>query len=219
MRGARPAGIRRPTTRECMAHGQNGCPRCSDIGELACGKLDPSSPEAMELRRIFREKALSTVFQPIVACEDGEVIGWEALLRGPEGPLHRPLDLFHAAERHGCLVELDMLARRLALRRFADSPVGDTGQLFLNVMIDSVRAEESYETLTAGCVEALGVHVGRIVIEISELHPSPDTSAIVRAVTRFQRDGFRVALDDVGTGYNGLHLWAETRPDIIKVDR
>ena len=186
---------------------------------MASRKLDPSTSEGAELDRIFREKDLTTVFQPVVECESGDVLGWEALLRGPEGPLHRPLDLFRAAERHDCLVELDMLSRRLAIRRFAESPVGETGHLFLNVMIESVRSGEHRESLASSCVETLGLGSDRIVIEISELHPTPDTATLAEAVAHFQREGFRVALDDVGAGYNGLRLWAETRPDLIKVDR
>ena len=186
---------------------------------MACRKLDSTDPEAVELRRIFREQDLATVFQPVVECDSGDVHGWEALLRGPAGPLHRPLDLFRAAERHGCLVELDMLSRRLAIKRFAESPVGDSGQLFLNVMIESVQSGDHLESLASCCVETLGLGSDRIVVEISELHPTTDTASLAQAVAYFQREGFRVALDDVGAGYNGLRLWAETRPDLIKVDR
>ena len=186
---------------------------------MAGHKLDHSNPEAAELGRIFRERDLVTLFQPIVECDSGNVLGWEALLRGPAGPLHRPLDLFRAAERHGCLVELDMLSRRLAIKRFAASAVGETGQLFLNVMIESLQSGDHLESLASCCVETLGLGSDRIVIEISELHPTTDTASLAEAVAYFQREGFRVALDDVGAGYNGLRLWAETRPDLIKVDR
>ncbi|MCL7751389.1 EAL and GGDEF domain-containing protein [Guyparkeria hydrothermalis] len=195
------------------------CQHCHDIAESACRKIDALTHEANELRRLFREQDLTTLFQPVVACDSGRVVGWEALLRGPEGPLHRPLDLFHAAERHGCLVELDVLSHRLAIRRFAKSVPGPDSRLFLNVMIESVQSGAHLKSLTGKCVERLGLESRRIVMEISELHPTTDTDSLARAVTHFQREGFQVALDDVGAGYNGLRVWAETRPDLIKVDR
>ncbi|QGT78239.1 EAL domain-containing protein [Guyparkeria halophila] len=198
---------------------QTLCQHCHDIAESACRKIDALTHEANELRRIFREQDLVTLFQPVVACDSGRVLGWEALLRGPAGPLHSPLDLFHAAKRHGCLVELDVLSHRLAIRRFADSAAGAAGRLFLNVMIESVQSGAHLKGLTGECVERLGLESRRIVMEISELHPTTDTASLARAVTHFQREGFQVALDDVGAGYNGLRLWAETRPDLIKVDR
>ena len=195
------------------------CQHCQDIAESACRKIDALTQEGNELRRLFLERDLTTLFQPVVACDSGRVVGWEALLRGPEGPLHRPLDLFHAAERHGCLVELDVLSHRLAIRRFARAATGPDTRLFLNVMIESVQSGAHLNSLTGQCVERLGLESQQIVMEISELHPTTDTDTLVRAVTHFQREGFQVALDDVGAGYNGLRVWAETRPDLIKVDR
>lgn len=200
-------------------HDQPHCQHCRDIADSACRKIDALTHEAIELRRIFREQDLATLFQPVVACDSDRVLGWEALLRGPDGPLHGPLDLFRAAERHGCLVELDVLSHRLAIRRFAESHAGSEGQLFLNVMIESVQTGAHLDSLTGACVEVLGLDSSRIVMEISELHPTSDIDSLVQAVTHFQREGFRVALDDVGAGYNGMRLWAETRPDLIKVDR
>jgi EAL domain-containing protein (putative c-di-GMP-specific phosphodiesterase class I) len=35
---------------------------------------------------------------------------------------------------------------------------------------------------------------------------------------RFRSQGFRLALDDVGSGYAGLHAIAEVGPDFIKAD-
>ncbi len=206
-----------------MSEFRASCQRCREIAESACRKIAAieaeTETEAVELRRLFMEQDLQTLFQPIVRCDTGKVSGWEALLRGPKGSLHRPLDLFRAAERHGCLVELDMLAHRLAIRRFAESPAGNAGRLFLNVMIESVQTGAHLDNLTGACVEALGLDSGRIVMEISELHPTTDIDSLTRAVTDFQREGFQVALDDVGAGYNGMRLWAETRPNLIKVDR
>ncbi|WP_322522280.1 bifunctional diguanylate cyclase/phosphodiesterase [Guyparkeria halophila] len=202
-----------------MSQSGTCCQRCQEIADSACTKIATASAEGTELRRIFRERDLTTLFQPLVACDSGRVLGWEALLRGPHGPLHRPLDLFRAAERHGCLVELDVLSQRLAIRRFAESPAGSDGSLFLNVMIESVQTGAHLHNLTGPCVENLGMDSNRVVMEISELHPTADIGALAQAVSHFQREGFRVALDDVGAGYNGLRLWAETRPDMIKVDR
>lgn len=35
----------------------------------------------------------------------------------------------------------------------------------------------------------------------------------------YRSKGFRVALDDVGSGYSNLNVIAELKPDIIKIDR
>src|SRR3712207_2761453 len=57
-----------------------------------------------------------SVLQPIVDLDSGAVVAYEALARGPQGPLERPDLLFAAARDAGRLRELDELCRRTALR-------------------------------------------------------------------------------------------------------
>lgn len=39
-----------------------------------------------------------------------------------------------------------------------------------------------------------------------------------RIIAEYKRLGFTVALDDFGSGYNGLNLLADFQPDMIKLD-
>ncbi len=61
--------------------------------------------EAEELENILNSKNITTVYQPIVSLLDGEIIGYEALSRGPiDSPLQNPDKLFNAARfiiKHG----------------------------------------------------------------------------------------------------------------------
>lgn len=54
---------------------------------------------------------VNTAIQPIVELASGGVIGYEALTRGPAGPLHRPDQLFAAARRAGRLAKLDRICQ------------------------------------------------------------------------------------------------------------
>ena len=45
-----------------------------------------------------------------------------------------------------------------------------------------------------------------------------DVAHVKRIVAEYKRLGFKVALDDFGSGYNGLSLLADFQPDIIKID-
>ncbi len=181
-------------------------------------KIDFSNPLGGELYRIFEQRNLMTLFQPIVNLQSKTVAGWEALSRGPlHSPLHRPLDLFYVAEQMDCLLELDMLARMLAVERFAQ--YRRKGRLFVNVMINSLSNRAHASGVTRQCLTQNGLHSDQLVIELSELYPTDDLPALVEAVKHYQKQGFAVALDDVGAGYNGMRLWSEIRPDIIKIDR
>ena len=51
---------------------------------------------------VVRDGAVTSVFQPIVELDTGAVVAYEALARGPEGPLASPAALFDAAREAGC---------------------------------------------------------------------------------------------------------------------
>ena len=85
-----------------------------------------------ELNKIILEKNISTVFQPIVCLRDGNIIGYEALSRGPESStLQSPINLFKAAETYNMTWELELLCRTKALEKARF--IGKDKFLFINV--------------------------------------------------------------------------------------
>ncbi len=64
----------------------------------------PTCPddECLALRHIIDQDLLVPVFQPIIDIRVRAILGYEALIRGPQGELHRPDQLFAAAQRAGC---------------------------------------------------------------------------------------------------------------------
>ena len=75
--------------------------------------------------RVINQRLVHTFFQPLVHLADSEVVGFEALSRGPEGTdLENPLALFEAAKEAGRLEELDWLCASSAfVRRIAPSSI------------------------------------------------------------------------------------------------
>ena len=87
--------------------------------------------EAAALQRIMAEGLLYPVFQPILDFRVRAVLGYESLIRGPEGSLQRPDQLFAAAARQGLSLDLEHACREASLRAFAAQLL--PGRLFLNV--------------------------------------------------------------------------------------
>jgi len=70
-----------------------------------------------ELRKIISSNNLRTVFQPIVSLQTGEVIGYEALTRGPKDSKYiNPELLFEEAKTHELLWDLEILCRSNAIK-------------------------------------------------------------------------------------------------------
>ena len=171
-----------------------------------------------ELLRILAAKLLTPLFQPLVSLHDGSILGYEALIRGPsDSALHSPLMLFKTAEEFDLLEPLELLCRQLSVQAFADAAVD--GLLFLNVNPMLLLTSDHPSGMTKSFIQHAGLEPARIVIELSEQFQVEDTELFISAVKHYREFGFKIAIDDLGSGFSGLKLWSELQPDIVKIDR
>ncbi|NHI01823.1 GGDEF domain-containing protein [Oceanimonas sp. MB9] len=176
----------------------------------------PSNDDA--LPALIDQDRLNPQFQPIVDIQAGQILGHEALIRGPAGhPLEFPSALFGEARRLGMLSELDLACRQAALRRYHE--LGMDGCIFVNVNPSVLLDKRHPKGCTRRLVQELGLAPEQIVIELSEQDLVQDTAGLKEALNRYRQLGFRIAIDDLGAGYSGLKLWSEIEPDFVKIDR
>lgn len=170
------------------------------------------------VHRIIDQETVYSVFQPIIHLDDGSILGYEALLRGPEATcFHAPIPLFQAAEAVGRLFELECIARKKAIECFIQQDL--PGKLFLNMSPMSLQDPNFQSGQTLTLIESFGFSPQRIVIEITEHHPVQDYQLLIKAVEHYRGMGFTIALDDLGEGHSSLRLWSELRPDYVKLDK
>lgn len=171
-----------------------------------------------EVRRILREKSVHTLFQPIVHLPDRGIIGYEALSRGPSGSyLESAENLFGFTERAGMLGEVEMLCLDRALTNSARLPEGAI--LFLNLSMFGLEFIESEAKGLLGRVEGVGRSPSECVLEITERTYAESAGRLKERVGELRSHGFRIAIDDMGTGYSALHILADLQPDFIKLDK
>ncbi len=160
---------------------------------------------------------VTALYEPIVNAMTREVVGFEALIRGPwESDLHSPGALFCVAERMDLVYELDGLCRRSALAGARGLAPGKL--LFLNCLPTAM-----YDPQLTG--EALLAQLGElrlrpedIVLEISERESIQNFSIFREARDCYGELGFKIALDDTGVAYGSLESIMELKPDFIKAD-
>ncbi|WP_344800909.1 bifunctional diguanylate cyclase/phosphodiesterase [Litoribacillus peritrichatus] len=170
------------------------------------------------LREIIHQGTIQTFFQPIVDLHKQKVLGHEALTRGPsDSPLFSAGVLFETAERAGLQESLEHLCRRQSAQRF--KALGVDGLLFINVSPQALEAPTfSLEKLDK-LLAFVEIDPRQVVLELSERYPASDISETLKALGVLKSRGFRIAIDDLGTGYSGLKLWSEVKPDYVKIDR
>lgn len=150
-------------------------------------------------------------FQPIVRESDRGLFGYEALLRSTHAPLAQPGEILRAAEQLDRLGELGRAIHASVARATRAAPEGST--ILVNLHPWDLRDEG---LLAPG--SPLAAMADRVVLEITErasLEHVPDLRARIDAL---RRQGFRIAVDDLGAGYAGLTCVADLAPDVVKVD-
>ena len=171
-----------------------------------------------ELDRIIGDRRITIVLQPIFDPSRSRIVAYEALTRGPEdSPLHSPLALFEAAAAAERLPELDRLCLSEAMEHFVELDL--PGQLFLNITPVALARFVAFGPSLESIAEDVGLDPVRVVMEVTEDGVTADVSQLRRAVANLRQSGFGFAIDDLGAGFAGLRLWAELRPDYVKIDR
>jgi diguanylate cyclase (GGDEF)-like protein len=170
------------------------------------------------LGTILAQGSVQSLFQPIVSLSRRQILGFEALSRGPSNsPLHSPINLFAVARQAGRLNELEVACREAACRRFSEQRL--SGKLFLNVSPESLLEPLHEDGRTLQLLQRYGISPSEVVIELTEQTPTDDFQLLFNALHHYRAMGFSIALDDLGAGYSSLRLWSELRPDYVKIDR
>lgn len=171
------------------------------------------------LASAIADRQLSLHFQPIVQMKHPQrIVAFEALLRWtlPDGSTIAPMEFVPVAERTGAIVEIGQWALRQACLECSNwpAPVRVTVnvspvQFFRSDIVAIIR-----QTLTDTKLPP-----DRLELEITETVLINDTTFVDPILNELRDMGIRIALDDFGSGYCGLHYLREFTIDKIKVDK
>lgn len=189
-----------------------------DARRMAQGSINLEDVKLSSMfRSIIRNGQIRMLFQPIYDFKSGAVMAWEALARGPRGSeFESPGILFDFAEQFGQLFALEQACRAKAMDSVGH--LGPGQRLFLNIHPRTVVDPAFAPGRTLELLQANGLGPDNVVFEITERHSIKDFTSFHKTLDHYRSQGFRIAVDDAGTGYSGLSTVAALRPDFIKVD-
>lgn len=178
-------------------------------------RLNFDLPEAIE------NDALHLVYQPLHDARTGAVKGFEALARWEHPTLGNisPATFIPIAEESGQMIPLGNWVLDRALRDFIDTDML-AADISLSVNISPLQLTH------AGFIDYLEeirrkyrVPAGRINLEITESTFMDDPVFFVSIIDRARELGFRISLDDFGTGFSSLSCLTQFPIDHVKIDR
>lgn len=173
---------------------------------LASGMSLP--PARLEEQRVFEEELsqLWLAHQPIYE-RNGSVAGFELLMRSSSPSFRGPEQLIAMASLLERSADLDRSVGNRAV--YAAEALGDR-LLFVNVDPPSLGRDDLFAPLLP--------QAHHIVLEITERDARGEKKQLEARIRELKEMGFRVAVDDLGSGYAGLNSVVELSPDIVKLD-
>ena len=158
-------------------------------------------------------------FQPIVSLKDGQVRGYEALVRWqhPTEGLLAPTDFLQVAEDSGSMEAIDWQIFAAASQAIA-AQTDFTGYLGLNVAPRHFRNPQFCQQLL-DMLKAAGLPPSRLCLEITEGALIDDPERTCDLLNELRSHGMSLALDDFGTGYSSLGYLHRFPLLTLKIDR
>jgi len=182
--------------------------------------MDTQSDAVSTIMSLLFRGFYSTAFQPIVDTGTSRFVGFESLLRGPEGTLlAEPSKLFNEVGYlpEDTLLTLDRACIDSAVRTGKNLP--EKALIFINIMGATMVRMTSMLNEFLSLLGELEIDPSRIVFEVSETTNRELTEHISAVLHLLQRAGIRVALDDIGVRSPYLYHLLYLEPEFIKLDR
>ncbi|MGG6294701.1 bifunctional diguanylate cyclase/phosphodiesterase [Leptolyngbya sp. AN02str] len=194
-------------------------PQLQDFSDIASLQRFIKFNQSDWLVDMLASDRFTSHFQPIVSIQDtSQIYGYESLLRGldEQGNVIMPGPIFELAMEAGLLPQVDRAARLSAIAQASQHQL--SGRIFVNFTPTALYDPVSCLRSTVEAIDKANIRHEQVVFEVVE-SDNPQDLDHLRTVLKYYRDaGFAVALDDLGSGYSGLNLLHQLRPDFVKLD-
>ncbi len=164
------------------------------------------------------------VYQPIVDLESGHLHGFEALLRWerPGQGLVSPADFIPVAEDTGMIVDIGRWVMETAAAQIAKWNKELSLILPVSININITKQQllsQSFISDLLGCKERHQLGDDVLHLEITESTIANNREEVIPLLHQLRENGFKIAMDDFGTGVSSLSALHEYPIDILKIDQ
>ncbi|MGB0385384.1 MAG: bifunctional diguanylate cyclase/phosphodiesterase [Ardenticatenaceae bacterium] len=177
-----------------------------------------------DLRRAIERKEFLLHYQPLVSMENGQPIGFEALVRWqhPTRGMVSPGEFIPAAEETGLIVPLGEWVLRTACQQMSQwlAQFSDNPQLTMSVNLSSKQLTKlDLAPKVATVLQETGLKARNLKLEITESVMMEQTESANATLAELRALGIELQLDDFGTGYSSLGYLQKLPVGTIKIDR
>ena len=152
---------------------------------------------------------------------NGVARGAEALVRWahPSRGIMTPYAFIDILENAGLIYKLDLYIWEKAAQKLAEWKEKGYGSYHISVNISTkdFYIIDIYETFT-GLINKYGIAASNLHLEITEKTLMTDFEKNMNIIHKLQDAGFRMEIDDFGSGYSSLNMLKDISADVLKID-
>lgn len=168
------------------------------------------------LETLFKHGDLKTHYQPILDVANGKskIVGLECLSRLTYNSHNYPPEiLFNYAEEKLRVKDYDQTCLWQALLSFPDKK---DILIFINIR-SSTFLEQSFLDWLKKILKTNHISPSQVVLEITEQYNSYDPKKLKQRADDCKKNGFKMAIDDFGSGMSNFNLLLILSPDYLKI--
>lgn len=173
---------------------------------------------AQRIQTAFEKNQFEVYLQGIMS-RDKELVGYEALIRMHDTAtgIILPNDFLPSAQRMSWMTRIDQWMVTAVMRIISDRKHPEDAYISVNLSAKSV----SDPSFTRWLIEALDANWTpnqALRFEITETEYLQTTQVEIQFFKELRQRGYRVVLDDFGSGYNSFNLLKRIQVDGLKID-
>ena len=177
-----------------------------------------------EMRQALEQEEFQLYFQPIVDLDNGELSGFESLIRWhhPIRGMVPPVEFIPIAEENNLILPLGRWILYESCRQMCawqkENIAAWNMMVSVNLSAKQFVQPDLVEQVSAVLNET-GLPARCLKLEITESYLMENSELAVKTVTDLRSLGLQLSLDDFGTGYSSLSYLHSLPVSFLKIDR
>lgn len=175
-----------------------------------------------QLRKAIALNQIHAFYQPIVACESGDIAGFEALARWqhPEMGLVSPGQFIPIAEECGAISAIGRFMLEEAIQQLAQWNRITDKTLYMSINISKRQMlQPGFIAHLKTVLDHNDVQPSQVNLEVTETVVIDHGDTIVNILQQCKDLGLRLSMDDFGTGLSSLTHLHQYPVDVLKIDQ
>ena len=185
------------------------------------------------LEKAIHDKSISNMFmdslaknefkvyyQPKVDLTTNTLCGCEALSRWYAQRLITPAEFIPILESEGTIKNLDFYVLEVVCKNIREWMDKGIEPVLISTNFSKLHlSDDNFENHIISVLQRYDVPSKYLELELTELSDYQYFDRLVRFVNTMKEAGFKISIDDFGTGFSSMSLVRNLNPDVIKLDK